>query len=149
MNTVLRPNRARVLLAPLLMLTAAIIAPSAAQANCGCLCVDGAPYNVCTYGFTEQTRETTADCTAQLSTACPVPDPGVTGGDESETSEIPAPVNAAAREHGLNCKPRQVYRPDLAEHKVYTVCMPEAMENAGIQSAQPSQAKARSGRGVR
>jgi hypothetical protein len=36
-------------------------------------------------------------------------------------------VNAAAATNGLDCRPRQVYRPDLGRHKVYNVCMPEKM----------------------
>ena len=101
-----------------------------AFAACECLCVDGAPYNVCTEGFAGQTQETTQSCTDALATECPVPDPIATTEPTAADS-----VNAAAVANGLDCKPRQVYRPDLGRHKVYTVCMPEKWANAQTKRA--------------
>ena len=98
-------------------------APSA-LASCACMCVDGAPYNVCTSGFTGQTQETTQECTTALAGDCPVPEPVPTTTPIGEQTGSDA-VNVAGAHSGLDCRPRQVYRPDLAEHKVYTVCMPE------------------------
>ena len=58
-----------------LVLSAWAFQAPAAFAACECLCVDGAPYNVCTEGFAGQTKETTQACTDILTTECPVPDP--------------------------------------------------------------------------
>jgi hypothetical protein len=117
-------------------LTAATLSSAATAAeSCACLCVEGAPYYVCN-SFSGSTKQPTDACTAQLADACPVPDTEVpTGpaGSPEQVPETPEPVNAAARANGLECQPRQVYRPDLAEHKVYTVCMPEALVAAKAQ----------------
>ncbi len=114
-----------------LVLSAWAFQAPAAFAACECLCVDGAPYNVCTEGFAGQTKETTQTCTDTLATECPVPDPITT--TEPTAAD---PVNAAAVANGLDCKPRQVYRPDLGRHKVYTVCMPEKWANAQTKRAE-------------
>ena len=101
--------------------------------------MEGAPYYVCN-SFTGSTQQPTEACDAQLADACPAAPDTQTSTDPAtapdEVSEEPTPVNAAARANGLQCQPRQVYRPDLAEHKVYTVCMPEAMAQAKAPGAQ-------------
>ena len=128
-------KRFPLLLVPALM-AMALIAPPAAAETCACMCVDGEPYYVCNSGFGGYTQEPTPSCTEQLADTCPTPGAqpeGQTTEDPPSSPEPatePDPVNAAARDNGLDCKPRQVYRPDLAAHKVYTVCMPSAMAAA-------------------
>ena len=109
-----------------LMLSAWAFQVPTAYAACECLCVDGAPYNVCTSGFAGQTRDTTQACSDMLATDCPVPDPVTATQVTPTTTTEPAAASAT----GLDCKPRQVYRPDLGRHKVYKVCMPQKWAKA-------------------
>lgn len=140
MNTACIGRYFRSLLAPAVVLSAMLSTPATAAESCACLCVDGAPYNVCN-SFAGSTKQPTETCDAQLADTCPAPDaapdvetpidPPVTSVEEHD------PVNAAARANGLDCQPRQVYRPDLAQHKVYTVCMPQqAMAATKARSTQ-------------
>jgi hypothetical protein len=104
-----------------LSLAAMIVAAPSALAACSCMCVDGAPYNVCT-GFVS-TQEQTAECDLL---ECPtVTDPPAeTSGDGTTVEE---PVAAIDPPHpGLECERRSVYRPDLGQYKKYKVCKPSA-----------------------
>ena len=126
-----------------LVLSAWAFQAPTAFAACECLCVDGAPYNVCTEGFAGQTTETTQACTEALATDCPVPDPDTAAALDQDTTGEPAaedPVVAEASKNGLDCKRRQVYRPDLGRHKVYKVCMPAGL---AVSEAKRAEAKQR------
>jgi hypothetical protein len=90
-----------------------------AMADCSCMCVEGVAYEVCIGIVTTQTQ--TQECTEQLQ--CPTA-PGSEPGDPVE----PPPENA-----DLDCRLREVYRPDLGEYKLHTVCMPAARTEAHDQ----------------
>jgi hypothetical protein len=94
-------------------------APSA-LAECSCMCVDGAPYHVCT-GFVS-TQEQTPQCDAELE--CPTVDP--TGTSEDPPPEDPPIATVEPPHPGLQCERRSVYRPDLGKYKKYKVCKPSA-----------------------
>jgi hypothetical protein len=80
------------------------------------MCVEAVAYEVCTGTLTSQTI--TQNCTEQLQ--CPT-DP--TGTD-------PGPVVEPPEGSELDCRVRNVYRPDLGEYVEHTVCMPAKQTQA-------------------
>ncbi len=89
---------------------------NAAEAGCACMCVDAEPMYVCTGGFVNS-QTTTTECSAQLH--CPaVTDP---------PPDVVPPITHANNPDvppGLECRPRNVWRPDLGRYKEYRVCSP-------------------------
>ena len=105
------------LAAALLALATWGAAPSAV-AECSCMCIDGVSYEVCIGVVTTQTE--TQQCTEQLQCpTAPETDPG---------ESVEPPAETAGQD--LDCRQRQVYRPDLGEYKMHTVCMPAARTEA-------------------
>lgn len=94
-----------------------------AVAECACMCVDGVAYEVCIGIVTTQIQ--TQQCTEQLQ--CPT----APGSEPSDPVEPPAETAG----NDLDCRQRQVYRPDLGEYKLHTVCMPAARTEAHEQLA--------------
>ena len=92
------------------------IVPMANAAECACMCVDAEPMYVCTGGFVNS-QTTTTECSAQLQ--CPaVTDP---------PPDVVPPITHANNPDvppGLECRPRNVWRPDLGRYKEYRVCSP-------------------------
>lgn len=105
------------LAAPLLALGTWAAAPNA-MAECSCMCIEGVSYEVCTGIITTQAE--TAECTEALQ--CPAP------GDSEPGDPVEPP--AGSTDAGLDCRQRQVYRPDLQEYKLHNVCMPAARAQA-------------------
>ena len=91
---------------------------SPAAAACSCMCVDEVAYEVCT-GIVS-TQAITAACTTQLDCAAvPVEEPAPAPEEPAPPVEPPASAGT-----DLDCRRRNVYRPDLGHYKPYTVCMP-------------------------
>ena len=106
--------------AALLLALASWAAAPAAVAECSCMCVDGVSYEVCTGIVTTQAQ--TEECTAALQ--CPAePEP-------TEPEDPPADDTTDTVDSDIDCRKRNVYRPDLGRYKEYTVCMPAAWSAA-------------------
>lgn len=91
--------------------------------DCECLCVDDIGYKVCTQSFLRVTT-VSEECSALLQ--CPALAADITEPLSEEQIEPPAEL----ADLGVDCRLRNVYRPDLGEYKPHKVCMPAAVAGA-------------------
>jgi hypothetical protein len=130
-----------------LALLMSVWAPSASAApalfTCECACVDGTPELAC--NSVTATAQQEADCSAMM--CAPVADAGSTGdtgstdagtdsgstdsgstgseapaGDSGEQVDPPMAADGSGPMTGLDCRMRNVYRPDLGRYKRHKVC---------------------------
>jgi hypothetical protein len=93
-----------------------------AAAECSCMCIEGVSYDVCT-GFLN-TQTVTPACTESLQ--CPE-DPSVTepvdgGNTDTGSGDGAQPENPDTA--GMDCRMRNVYRPDRGRYEPHPVCLP-------------------------
>ncbi len=106
-----------------------------ASAACSCMCVQGVAYEVCTDIVT--TQAVTDQCTASLQCPADTSTPTDTGtGSTTDTGTAggggvaDSSGDQTAADGGLDCRVRDVYRPDLQKYVPYKVCMPEKLAEA-------------------
>ncbi|MFU8816202.1 MAG: hypothetical protein ACNA7W_12705 [Pseudomonadales bacterium] len=112
----------RSLMTLILAVGAWAFAAKAAAAECECACVDEVAYEVCTEGmFTF--RSSTDECSESLQ--CPLLSETTTETPYGELVEAPEGVDG-----DLDCRMRNVYRPEIGEYRPMKVCMPAEVASA-------------------
>ena len=94
-------------------------AATAAASDCECACVDGVAWEICTGFFSYEGPST--KCADVLQ--CPVEEE--VNETRSELVEAPAGID-----EDLDCRIRNVYRPEIGEHRPMKVCMPAEVASA-------------------